>query len=231
MKNSRWFICFDFETDGKNPHECNPVELAAVPIDPDTLEIKRDHSFSVLMRPPGIDSEEYFDNDRKKTIQWHADNAGCSYEDIVNRWKEGVAQKTAWKQFCAYCAKYDVDKRPGQWFPQPIPVAYNLIGYDLIIANRLSEKHKAKLPFSHVTKIDLMDLMFLWFENLDEPNDLKMDTLRDFLKIPSQGQAHLALPDVYEEAEMFVRFMKFHRKQASIGKFKGSFAKQKSHAV
>ena len=30
MKNERWIICFDLETDGPDPKICNPVEIAAV---------------------------------------------------------------------------------------------------------------------------------------------------------------------------------------------------------
>ena len=45
MINRRWIIVFDLETDGVDPHSCNPVELAAVPVDPRTLEIKRRSGF------------------------------------------------------------------------------------------------------------------------------------------------------------------------------------------
>jgi len=224
MKNSRWFICFDFETDGKKAEECSPVELAAVPIDPETLEIRRACAFSTVIRPPGIDKEDYFDDKKVETINWHAKQAGCTFDDIVEKWKGGMAQKTAWKNFCSYCSKYNVDKRPGQWYPQPIPVGYNILGYDMIIAERLAEKHKAKVPFSQVTRVDIFDMIFTWFENLDEPSDFKMDTLRKFFGIKSEGKAHSAIVDVFEEAEIFVKFMKFQRRQASVKKFKGSFA-------
>lgn len=73
--------------------------------------------------------------------------------------------------------------------------------------------------------MDIFDEMFWWMENNDEPADLKMDTLRKFFGIESQGVAHDGLVDVYEEAEIFVRFLKFHRKQSSVKKFKGSFRK------
>jgi len=225
MINTRWYLCFDFETDGKKPEECNPVELAAVPINPETLEIKKSHAFNTIIRPPGIDTEEYFDPERIKTIEWHASHAGCTYEEIVEKWKDGMDQKTAWKNFCAYCKKYMVDKKPGQWFPQPIPVGYNIIGYDLLIARRLAKAHKTGFPMGEVNKIDIYDMLFSWMENLYEPFDLKMDTLRQWLGLTSEGQAHSALADVFEEAEIFVRFMKFQRKQSSVEKFKGAFSR------
>ena len=43
--NKRWIIVFDWETDGKDPNTCNPVELAAIPINPRTLEICEKPSF------------------------------------------------------------------------------------------------------------------------------------------------------------------------------------------
>lgn len=224
-KNTRWIICFDFETDGPNVNECNPVQLAAVPINPDTLEIKKDQSFNINIKPPGIDDKEYFTENREKTIQWHAANYGVDTEEIINKWKSGVSEKVAWKNFCTYCSKYVVDKRPGQWFPDPIPAGYNIVGFDIPIAKRLSEKYKTKLPFSEVTKLDAMDNLFWWYENLDDgPFDYKFDTQRKFLGIETNGVAHDALIDVYEEAAVVARFLKFHRKQARADKFRNSFS-------
>jgi len=225
-KNSRWIICFDFETDLPDSEKCNPVQLAAVPIDPENLEVKKDQSFNVIIKPPGIDKDEYFEvPNREKTIAWHAENYGISSEGVVEKWKtEGVSEKVAWKNFCNWCLKYNVDKRPGQWFPQPIPAGYNITGFDIPIARRLCKKHKIKMPFSEVTKLDAMDNLFWWFENLDEPFDFKMDTWRKFFNIKTEGGiAHDALTDVYEEAAIITRFLKFHRKQSSVDKFKNSF--------
>ena len=83
MKNSRWIICFDFETDSPNQDTCNPVQLAAVPIDPVTLEVKKDQSFNVTIKPEGINKKDYFTPEREKTINWHAQIHETSYEDIT----------------------------------------------------------------------------------------------------------------------------------------------------
>ena len=223
MKNSRWIICFDFETDSPDRDTCNPVQLAAVPIDPMTLEVKKSQAFNINIKPEGIDKPEYFDSEREKTINWHAENYGLTYEDIIEKWKNGVSEKVAWKNFCTYCSKYTVDKKPGQWFPDPIPAGYNITGFDIPIAMRLSKKYKTKLPFSEVNKLDAMDNLFWWFENLEEPYDYKMDTWRKFFGIKATGVAHDALTDVYEEAAIIIRFLKYHRKQSTVNKFKNSF--------
>ena len=224
--NNRWIIVFDWETDSPNPNTCNPVELAAVPVNPRTLEIKTDQSFRATIRPDDIDSEEYFTKERQGTIAWHAKQRGVETEEIIADWKQGQSEKVVWKNFCNYCAKYEVDKKPGQWYTEPIPSGYNIIGFDLVIANRMVEKYKTKSPFSKVTKIDMMDILFMWFENLDEPSSMKLDAFRDFLGMEA-AQAHEALSDTIDEAELLVKFMKFHRRQSTVGKFKDSFANAK----
>lgn len=223
MRNERWYLCFDFECDSPDPDTCNPVELAAVPIDPRSLEIHKDKAFNAIIRPDDIDKDEYFTEDRQKTIKWHAETQGMTEEEVVTRWKTGKAEKVVWKNFCKYCAAYNIDKRAGQWYTEPIPVGYNIIGYDIPIAKRLAEKHKTKMPFSTVNKVDMQDNMFMWLENLDEPNNYKMDTLREWLAMP-KSKAHEAFADVLDEAMLFTRFLKFHRRQARADKFRGSFA-------
>jgi len=223
--NNRWIIVFDLETDSPNPDTCNPVEIAAVPVDPRTLEIKTEQAFRATIKPDGLDSEEYFTKERQSTIAWHAKTRGVETEAIVADWKTGQSEKVVWKNFMSYCSKYEVDKKPGQWYTEPIPAGYNIVGFDLPILYRLAEKHKTKFPLSKVTKIDMMDILFMWFENLEEPANMKLDTFRDFLGLESDGQAHEALSDTIDEAKLMVKFMKFHRKQASVDKFKGAFSK------
>jgi len=226
-KNTRWIICFDFETDGKDPTVANPTELAAVPIDPETLEIRKDLAFETVIKPPGIDKDDYFTDARNDTIAFHAKMQECTPDEVIEKWKKGIPQKTAWKNFSNYCAKYNVDKRPGQWYGEPISAGMNIIGYDLPICRRLCKKYKTKMPISDVAIFDLYHILQLWFESLSEPQDLKMDTLKKFLGIKDKdyGQAHAALPDTLVTAEIITRFMKFIRRQSSVEKFKGSFAK------
>ena len=129
-KNTRWILTFDFETDLPDPELCSPVQLAAVPINPETLEIKRDAAFNVMMKPEGIDSPEYFDHPKRQgTVDWHASNYGVTSDEIIERWKSGVDPKVAWKNFCTYCSKYCVDKRRGQWYPELQNIRYCTVWY------------------------------------------------------------------------------------------------------
>lgn len=221
--NKQFYLVYDFETDGVDPNTCNPVELAAVPVEPRRLDILKEEHFKIIIKPPDIDNPEYLTDERLKTIQWHAKNKNITPEDVIASWKNGFEPKTAWEMMAKYAEKYTIPKTRGHWYTEPIPVGYNIICFDNIIAKRLSDQYNIKYPFSAVKKIDLQDLLFTWFENLQEPANMKMDTLRAFFDIQSDGFAHEALTDVMDEALMLVKFLKFHRKQASVKKFKGAF--------
>lgn len=224
--NHRWIIVYDLETDGPDPTTANPVEIAAVPVNPRTLEIKMDDTFEVTVKPPGIDKDEYFTTGVQKTIDWHASTRGCSSEDIVSTWKKGKSQKVAMKNFCSYLQKYHIEKDPMRriYFTEPAYSGYNVDGFDDIIIRNMCDKHKLDYPFAKMGNMDLLHYITYWFENMPEPENYKMDTLKEFFGLVSHGQAHSAISDVVDTAKILVRFLKFARRQVSVDKFKGSFA-------
>jgi len=225
MKNDRPIIVYDFETDAPDPEKCNPVQLAAVPIDPETLEILEDRIFSIDIKPNGIDKDEYFEQPKREdTIKWHAKNYGITYDEVVEKWRNGTNEKAAWKSFCTYAQGFKGTKKKGQYYTEPISAGYNIIGYDAIIVEALCKRHKTKNPFSKLNKMDILDMLFYWMSHLEEPSDFKFDTMRDFFGIPRKGIAHDAVTDVLEEAALLVRFLQFFRKQSSVAKFKGAFS-------
>ena len=194
-KNRNWILVIDTETDGVDTSECNIVQLSAVPINPISL-----------------------------AIDWHAKNAGCSREDIIAKWKNGVPPQQAWTSFCDYCSRFTTGKTR---YGLPIPAGYNIIGFDLPLLQRMADQYsKGKLPISSFRRMDLMDHLFWWFESLDEPKDYKLDTLREFFGLKAHSQAHDSLSDVIDTAKLIVRFMQFCRRQASVAKFKGAFNDQ-----
>ena len=224
--NHRWIIVYDLETDGPDPTTANPVEIAAIPVNPRTLEIKMDDTFEVTVKPPGIDKDEYFTTGVQKTIDWHASTRGCSSEDIVSTWKKGKSQKVAMKNFCSYLQKYHIEKDPMRriYFTEPAYSGYNVDGFDDIIIRNMCDKHKLDYPFAKMGNMDLLHYITYWFENMPEPENYKMDTLKEFFGLQSHGQAHSAISDVVDTAKILVRFLKFARRQVSVDKFKGSFA-------
>lgn len=70
--------------------------------------------------------------------------------------------------------------------------------------------------------LDIMNLIFYWFENNNELKNYTLDNLRDYLGISKEG-AHDALKDVNDTAAITIRFLKLHRNLSQKVKFKGSF--------
>jgi DNA polymerase III epsilon subunit-like protein len=97
------------------------------------------------------------------------------------------------------------------------------------IIDRIAQKYKnigkdkSNNIFHPRDKIDLMHVMFLWFENNDDINSLSLDNMREYLGI-SKDNAHDALKDVYDCANILIRFLRLHRNQAQKIKFRNSFA-------
>lgn len=209
-------VVFDFETDGKDPYTCNPVQLAAIIINPRTLEVIEGSEFKIDIRPDGIDKTEYWTVDRVDTAKWHASNYEVPLEDIQKKWLESTPESTAWDLFLKYLENYAVG------YKSPISAGMNIRDFDLIIIKRLEEKYKSKPLFSKRDKIDILDFCFSWFENLVEPNSYSLDNLRKFFGIDTKG-SHDAIKDVQDEAKIIIKFLNLHRSISHKVKFKGSF--------
>lgn len=224
--NHKYYIVADLETDSADCNTANPVEIAAVAIHPRTLEIMTDDAFKMTVKPEGFDSEDYMTDARAKTIKWHADTRKVKKDDILNMWSEGISEEMAWKGFCTYVNKYNIRKNPSKkiYYTEPIISGYNIDGFDMPILERLNTKYKTKWPFSSYPRtFDLQNIIYYWFDNMPNPDNIKLDTLKSYFGLESHGQAHEALSDVVDTAKILVKFLKFARKQANYDKFHNSF--------
>jgi len=226
-------ICvFDFETDGSDPTSCSPVQLSAVMVDSNRLEIIKDSEFNVFLKPERIENEKnptpavYSDSD---ILDWHAKIKNVTSKDIFNSWLNYPEQKHSWKQFVNYLDNYHSNiKKSKSQFSAPIACGYNIVRFDMKIINRLSVKYnninKENLTnlFHPRDQIDLMAVTFLWFESLPEIKSIALDNLRDYLGI-DKTNAHDATKDVKDCAEILIRFLKLHRKLTAKIKFRNSF--------
>ena len=90
-------ICvFDFETDGSNPNECSPVQLSAVMVDSQRLEIIDNSEFNVYLKPEKIEDNKkanisiYNDSD---ILDWHGKVKQISKEEVFDNWLNYPDQK------------------------------------------------------------------------------------------------------------------------------------------
>jgi DNA polymerase III epsilon subunit-like protein len=228
MINYNKICVFDFETDGSDPRACSPVQIAALMVDPISLSIIPDSEFNVFFKPEVLE-----DNDNYKyttdILDFHAKVKGCSSEDVLKSWYKYPKQNQSWNMFINYLDKYHTRTSKKSQFSAPIAAGYNINRFDLQITERLSQKYnnlnkeKRSDIFYPRDVLDIMNLVFYWFERNSDLKSYTLDSVRDYLGISKDG-AHDALKDVRDSAQILIRFMKLHRSLSDKIKFKDSFS-------
>lgn len=223
----RDIICFDFETGGRNPHRCQPTQIAAIALDGRNFKLKG--TFNSLMQPI-INDEE--------AIAAGLDPLEEEALKITKKTREELAlaplPKVVWTKFEAFVQKYNWKGTP---FFAPIPCGFNIIGYDMHIVNRLckqygswdEERQQQKL-FHQIYKIDVMDDVWLWTEGDPNIKSISMDSLRERMGLSSEN-AHDALQDVKDTANIFIKLQKSRRAVYRNMKFEKAFADSELYIV
>ncbi len=204
MINTNHYAFFDFETGGIDVNSTEPVEIAVKLYNAYTLEPFPDGEFSSLCRPEKMElvSEEALAVNKIKR------------EDI----EKAPPIKLVWQELVEFVSRFNSKKN--DWC-SPIPAGYNIVDFDLPILRRMNAAHGPKgdktVLFNTYKRFDLRDTLFLWFENSKQPENFKLDTLRDYFGI-SKNDSHRALKDVIDTAEISIRFLKLHRRLVTSGK-------------
>lgn len=216
------------ETDGSNPEVCSPVQIAAIIIDPNRLEIIKDSEFNISLKPTSLEENEEYSYSDSDVLDFHAKVQGKSKEDILGSWKSFPSQDIGWKSFVSYLEMYHTRSDKKSCFTAPIAAGYNINRFDLKIVERMSIKYKnlnkegKTSLFYPRDVVDVMNLIFYWFEGNSELKNYTMDHLREYFGIAKDG-AHDALKDVKDTAELLIRFLKLHRSLSKKIKFRDSF--------
>jgi len=204
---NRDIICFDFETGGRDANTCQPTQIAAIALDGRNLKLKGT-----------FNSEIRAEVDDEKAIAAGLGPIEEGALKVTGKTREQIAKapqlKTVWKKFTAFVDKYNWKGTP---FFAPIPAGFNIIGYDMKIINRLCKefgpwdaKRGEQQLFSKVYKIDVMDNVWMWTEGDPDVKSISMDSLRERMGLSSEN-AHDALQDVKDTANIMIKFMKTHR--------------------
>lgn len=230
MANLQKICVFDLETDGANPDLCSPVQIAALMIDPYRLEIIPDSEFNITIKPEALENNIEYAYGDSDVLDFHAKVRSSTKEDILADWRSYQKQENGWKLFVSYLNMYHSRSNGKKsCFTAPIAAGYNINRFDLRIMERLSKKYdnlnkegRSDLFYPRDV-IDLMNLVFYWFEGNNELKNYTLDNLRDYLGISKEG-AHDALKDVKDTANILIRFLKLHRNISNKVKFKSAFA-------
>lgn len=228
MPNLQKICVFDMETDGANPELCSPVQIAAIMVDPNRLEIIRDSEFNISLKPSAIEENSEYNYNDSDVLDFHAKVQGKSKEEILNSWKGFQQQDVGWKAFVSYLEMYHTRSERKSCFTAPIAAGFNINRFDLKIIERLSIKYKnlnkegKSSLFYPRDVLDVMNLVFYWFEGNSELKNYTLDHIRDYFGIDKTG-AHDALKDVKDTANLLIRFLRLHRNMSNKIKFRNSF--------
>ena len=218
---SRDIIVFDFETGSRNPRRTQPTQLAALALDGRNLKLKG--TFNSEIRPILSDN---------KAIEVGLDPLEEDALRITGKTREELKKaptlRSVWKKFIQFVDQYNW--KGTQWFA-PIPAGFNIVGFDMIIIDRLckeygpynTDREQQKL-FHAIYKVDMMDNYFMWSEGDPSVKSISMDSLRDRMGL-SKENAHDALQDVKDTANIMIKFMKTHRSVYRNLKIDKAFAK------
>lgn len=223
--NYRDFLCFDFETTSANPLRTQPVQIAAVAIHGRKLEIKKGSEFQSLMKPY-LTQEECDEHG----VDIMEDGALAVHGKTPEMLEEAPSTEAVWTNFTEYAKQYNYKSSN---FTAPIPVGYNITGFDNIIVDRLCTKEpynfgpvgkKGKQDvFNNIHSLDMLDFMFTMFENDKDVHSLSADNLIRGHMGYSKGRAHDAMSDVMMTAELFCKVMRMLRTLASRKNFRNAF--------
>lgn len=217
---NRDIIVFDFETGGKNPMRCQPTQIAAIALDGRNFRLKGE--FNSMMRP-------IIDDD--KAIAAGVDPIEEGALKVTGQTRAQLAKaplpKGVWKKFCTFVNKYNWKGTP---YFAPIPAGFNILGYDMKIVDRLckeygpyDDKRQSQKLFHQIYKIDVMDDVWLWTEGDPSVKSISMDSLRERMGLSSEN-AHDALQDVKDTANIFIKLQKSRRAVYRNMKFEKAFA-------
>lgn len=217
---TRDIICFDFETGSRNPYKTQPTQLAALALDGRNFKLKG--TFNSEIKPI---------LDDKKAIELGLDPIEEEALKITKKSREKLATapelKTVWKKFITFVQKHNWQGTP---FFAPIPCGFNIIGFDMKIVDRLCKqfgpwdtKRECQSLFHQIYKIDVMDDVWLWTEGDPNIKSISMDSLRERMGLASDN-AHDALQDVKDTANIFIKLQKSRRAVYKNMKFEKAFA-------
>lgn len=218
--NNKNYCVYDLESDNIDRYIAQPIQISSIIVEPMHLTIIPDSEFDGYCRPDGFDKKDYLIESRLDTYKFHAENKGCTLEEMLEKVGDSPPLEMVFKQWVEYVRGYADKPGSKSLFQAPINVGFNNISYDDHIVRRLCGKYKILYKgepslFFWRDSQDVMKIVYNWFEGSSDsklPKNLKLDTLRPLFKINAElKDAHSGIQDCKDTAELYIRFAKLHR--------------------
>ena len=209
-----YIIFRDYETAERNPLGAQPTELAAVAIDPRSLEIVPDSIFSTKICP--IWDDEQAIKSGWLPVDYKAlDVCGFTKQDLEN----SPQPKVVWQEYQNYLVKYNLKGKNGSNFDSPIVAGFNSSKFDDVIDINMCNKFGPKLNdrgdwtlYHPIVRFDLLHFMHGVLNNIqiNRRNSMSMDAIREYFGMDTEF-SHRAEFDVLQGAMLLIKFLRLHR--------------------
>jgi len=213
-------VVFDFETGGDIAYKNGvldasrvvPIQIACLALDPRKLHVIEGSQFCSLMRPP-----------KGTPLNPKALEVNKLTPEQV--WAAPGDWETVWKRFAHHVQRFN--PKGSSPFTAPIAAGKNIRNFDMPIVQWLCDQYGfvdkggKQTLFNQIKTIDLEDFLFHWFEGNDELPNYKMDTVREYFGLSSEG-GHSADVDVDQTATLIRKFLYMYRNLSPKVKFRNS---------
>jgi DNA polymerase III epsilon subunit-like protein len=220
-------ICvYDFETGSKNKNKCQPLQLAAVMVDPIKCQIIENSVFAKYIKPLS-------DEDAIKKGYDPIEDEALKVNKIELKDLENAPElATVWTNFREYISIYRDPKSKNSW-GSPIRSGFNNVNFDDVIIDRLcteygpwDDKWGNQNLFHPTHRFDMFHDISRWTSHLriNQSNSISMDSVRAWLGIKSNGFAHNAVRDAFDTAHILIKMLKLYKGVSKNVTFENSFA-------
>lgn len=204
---TNYVVMRDYETSSRNPHNTQPIELAACIIDVKSLSIVDDSFFFSLLKPE-------FDDEKAKAKGFAPVEDDALNINKITREElaDAPSPKQVWKDYTNYIKKFTKGK--GVW-NSPHVAGYNSAQFDDVIDLRMCELYGPKpddrkqIPIYHPVSFDLLPIVHSMFNHLkiNSQNKMGMDSLRTYFGMDNT-MAHRGLKDVLDCSFLFIKYLR-----------------------
>jgi DNA polymerase III epsilon subunit-like protein len=212
---------YDFETGSRLPKNTQPIQIAGVMIHSRKLELIPGSEFNSLIKP--LSDEEALEKGWAPITDEALEVNKIKREDL----EKAPKLEVVYREFGNHINHYNF--KNNKW-SAPVKAGFNNNGFDDIILDRVAkrcgewyDKEREECTLFHpIHSIDVMKYMWMWTENMGDIRSISMDKLREWLGM-STDNAHNALVDSMQGAELLCRLLQLVRRIAPTVKFKGAF--------
>jgi DNA polymerase III epsilon subunit-like protein len=183
-------MIFDFETTSKFSHLAEITQIGAIAVDNRTLRPL--DTFKTMVKPHDIDGIE----DKALEV------TGFTRQQFYDL-SEAHLPEAIWPTFVEWVQGFNRSANNNA-FNAPIPVGYNIVGYDMPILRKYCQKYgpwddkrQDQKLLSQFGKVDVMDIVWLWLEHSRCLPNMKLSTIAEHFGVPKEiiEDAHDALTD------------------------------------